>query len=81
MDDQLVEFSSDQIQFSFLLDGKEYVVYSLRKNPVEGDDLFFGRIEYLDEGIPFVMNISDEEYDKVNEEFQSYLALADEDEE
>lgn len=78
MENKLIEIKEEQIQLNFILDDTEYIVFTENEIPEEGDDLYFAKINYLDDGEEFLVNLSDEEYEKAKKEYESYLELVDE---
>ena len=65
-----MKISDKNIRFTFFLDGNKYIVYSLLEDISIGDDLFFAR-EIKETGD--YESVPENEYDKVLNEYMSYL--------
>ena len=73
MEDQLITFTDDNIYLEFSFEGKDYAVISESKDLKDDDDVYIVKVENLDNEM-IARNIeSDEEYQKVKDEFERIL--------
>ena len=64
-----MKIDDKKIKFTFYLDGGKYIVFSLKEDIEIGDDLYFAK--EIETGL--YDSISDDEYDKVLNEYREYL--------
>ena len=70
MENQLLEIPEKNIFLEFVLDGQLYAVLSKEEELDEGSEIYFAKVEYLDE-IKIIRNIeNDNEYEKVLREYE-----------
>lgn len=73
MEDQLITFTDDNIYLEFNFEGNDYAVISESKDLKDDDDVYIVKVDYLDNEM-IARNIeSDEEYQKVKNEFERIL--------
>ena len=70
MENKLLEIPEKNIFLEFELDGSLYAVISKEEELDEGSEIYFAKVEYLDE-IKIIRNIeNDYEYEKVIGEYE-----------
>ena len=81
MFDEVIEIPEENIFMDFELDGQKFIVFSNSPELNEGDDVFFAKQDIVD-GVRLIRNIEDdEEFAKVEAEYERRLEILGEDEE
>lgn len=80
MENTIINIESKYIKYRFLYNEQRYVLICLVDEPSEDDEMYLAKEEILEDGTVIIRNIeSDEEYIRVEEEFErQMLDLGDE---